>query len=375
MNGKNFLIIVALVILLLSFSSYSNSLYNKVIEFFNSSPEIVATKNKKKVKTLDTYPISLDDDFSVDNRITDISTLSVYNKKLFKLNKIFGIVAREGRRKIKITEYNGEDVTTTNPKTFNENELQSYNVNVSENEARPLLEYLFKKINSLKLKNDKSINKVKLESIDKNDISKTETKDQVKYQLAFRIGYFSNFYDQKLNDKLKKIDNLIIKCEIVGKKNYIEDVFIKEYDSKSNLSLFINKLEIVGIESDGNYLSGYDTINSNYQFLNNSKSDYKKFIKITEPQRPDTFSNEFGSKKDSKSLHAIDKKNAFSVNNNHKRISKKMNEMQRQELITDSIDSLLPDSFREPDVDDSIYSDSSIINTSENINRVLNASV
>lgn len=369
MNFKNLLIIIILIMILLCFSSYSNKIYSKLTEFFNKADYIFDSDKKKSAK-LPRYPISTYDDYSVDNRITDIGSLSLYNKRLNKLTEILGIVAREGRKKIKITDYSGEDIITTQQKSFNTTDSPVYKTSVSEDELRPILQYLFNKINSVK--KDKSQNKLKLVKIDKNDVNKTETKDQVEYQLSFLADYYSNFYEHKINKKIKKIDSLIINCQILVKNNDIDDIFISEksynsklYPKKEGLQFYINKLEIVGIESDEDYLSGYDSINSNYKFLNKPITNHIKNLNINEPEINNDFVNEYGSHKPHSSLSKINKKDYLQINKNYKPLKKKMSKKQKELLITDSIDSLLPDSYREPELEDSLYSTSSQDNTTD----------
>lgn len=278
------------------------------------------------------------------------------------------MVALEGRKKINMEGINGEDYITTEPKDFNPNNMQSYTVSIPAPELKSVLSFLLNKINRYNLK-DGSINKISLIHIDKNDISKTETKDQIKYRLNFLVAYNSNFYNNKINKDIKEIENLILNSEIVGKRNFIEDVFLPEYNNNSQLSLFINKLEIIGIKSDGDYLSGYDTINSNYKFIN-SKPDKTK-VHIPEPTIPETFEKEYGLSNQLPPGNTIQSEKYLTTNNKHIKSNKDLTEKQRELLITDSIDSLLPDSYMEPELDDSLYSSSSE-NVSSDIKVVSN---
>jgi hypothetical protein len=343
MKIKNLLIITILLLILLCFSQYSNKFYNKIKyqarEFFNNMIN--------DIQKIELYP-NLDNNYDVENKLTNRSNININNSNLKKINFIFD----------KITQNNAIN------KSYKK-EILSHNKNdVNEKELGPIVEFFFKKINGFKL-NDGSINKIKLsKKIDKNDVYSIDLKDGLFYKLTFTVSYFSNFYDNiKNGDKLKKIDDLIISTDIIKNKNKVSDIFIdNNYE--------IISLEIIGTKSGGDYLPGYDKINDKFKYLETSSVNNKKFINLLSKMEPSkNFKKKYGVDKLSSTLHILDDNKTFGTK---KYISDETKKLLISDINSESdIDSLLPDSYVDPSnlVLSSSYDDTSEAITSSVTNN------
>ena len=364
MKLKYILIIFILTVTILCFTKYRNIIFTKAIkikELFTEDEEEENLKkndrndNKKKkkdTKTLKSYPVSGNISSSTNNRLTSTGDSTIDDVRLNKLKHILRIVALRGRKQIIIKSLSNKNINYTEPIRFNLKNLPMRQKKVYPNEMKPIMDYILNQINSTKIKNDDSYHKLRLIQLHDNDLIRQETKEEVKYDLSFICKYYSNYFDNKKNNKISKIEDLIINCQIIGKKEYLDDVFITSLKAGKNVKLIINQLEITGIHSNSNFLSGYENSSNNYKLLDNFNSNKQRDIEIKEPTRINMDNNDDNNYINLQNYNP-DKKSMVKINNNYKeKVTKEKNYL-------DSIDSLLPDSYKEPGVNNYLLTEES----------------
>lgn len=359
--------IFILITILLCFTSYRNKLFKKLVkvkELFTEEEENKSDKesNKKKDEIIQkkkssksiikNYPVSGNVSSTIDNRITSTGTNSVDDVRFIKLKHLLKIVALKGRKQIIIKSLSNKDINYTLPIKFNQKNLPMKEKKVYPNEIKPIMDYILDQINSTKLRNDDTYHKLRLIQLDENDVLRQETKDEVKYDIGFIVKYYSNFFNNVKNKKISKIDDLIINCEIIGKKEYLDDIFITSLKAGKNVKLIINQLEISGIFSKNNYLTGYEQKDNSYKLLDNFSTNKSRDYVIPKPKK---IAYDYDDDHNYINLQNYNpnKKSMVKINSNYK---EKKNE---EKSYFDSIESLLPDSYREPGTNNNLLTEDS----------------
>ena len=355
--------IFILIITILCFTQYRNDLFSKILkvkELFTEEEEeedLEDDKNNKnnlkKKKTIKSYPISGNISSKTNNKITSTGENTIDDPRLVKLKNILRIVALKGRKQVLLKSLsNNKEINYAKPIIFNKKNLQIRERIVYPNEIKPIMDYILNQINTTKMKSDDTYHKLRLIKLNENDIIKKETKDEVKYTISFIAKYYSNFFNNKKNKRISKIDDIIFHSEIIGKKKYLDDVFITSLKAGKNVKLLINQLEITGIYSKDNYLSGYDSSNGTYKLLDNFNVNKSRNVEIDEPIRIkyDNDDHSFINLQNYKP----NKKTMVKINSNYQTDNKKS--------YLDSIDSLLPDSYKEPDANNNLLTEESETN-------------
>jgi len=317
MNCKNLIIILIIIGLLF----YLSPLSKKILpEFFEKTKELMDNISKKtKLHNIDTGQKLI----TIKENTDSFNNLEI-------LNKIITKVTKNSRKNKIFKEYYNIDSSKTKTMEFNSKALNVTKNNIDETELIAIINTLLDIINNTEIQSINSNNILKLYKIDKNDIIKTQTSEELKYNLNFIASYYSNFYNNKINKRKKLIDNIIISTELLTLKNIFDNSFL------------INNIKIIPIHSKGNNLSGYDNINSNFKFLENINYDKNKYINHNNKKHTIPFKERYGSEN-----FLVSNK----IDHSYKHVSDNKN--------LDSIDSLLPDSFIEPNQlnNNSDYSD------------------
>lgn len=383
MKLKYILIIFILTITVLCFTKYRNMLFTKAIKIkelfteeeniqektINIKEEEEEDSKKKNSKTIKSYPVSGNISSTTNNRLTSTGNNTIDDSRLNKIKHILHLVALRGRKQIIIKSLSNKDVNYTEPIRFNLKNLQMKQKKVFANEMKPIMDYIFNQINSTKIKNDDSYHKLRLIQLQDNDMTRQETKEEVKYDLSFICKYYSNFFNNKKNKKISKIEDLILSCQIIGKKEYLDDVFITSLKAGKNVKLIINQLEITGIHSNDNFLSGYEGSSSNYKLLDNFNTNKERQLEIKDPIRlaiDDHDDHNYINLQN----YDLDKKTMVKINSNYK---EKQDVIVKEKSYLDSIESLLPDSYKEAGANYLLTEESEELNNpqQQNINRAL----
>jgi hypothetical protein len=385
MKLKYILIIFILTVTVLCFTKYRNMLFTKAIkikELFteeeNKQEETKNTKEgkeeeedskKKNSKTIKSYPVSGNISSTTNNRLTSTGNNTIDDSRFNKIKHILHLVALRGRKQIIIKSLSNNDVNYTEPIRFNLKNLPMKQKKVFANEMKPIMDYILNQINSTKIKNDESYHKLRLIQLQDNDMTRQETKEEVKYDLSFICKYYSNFFNNKKNKKISKIEDLILSCQIIGKKEYLDDVFITSLKAGKNVKLIINQLEITGIHSNDNFLSGYEGSYSNYKLLDNFNTNKERQLEIKDPIRlaiDDHDDHNYINLQN----YDQDKKTMVKINSNYK---EKQDVIVKEKSYLDSIESLLPDSYKEAGANYLLTEESEELNNpqQQNINRAL----
>lgn len=359
MKLKYILIIFILTVTVLCFTKYRNTLFTKAMkikELFTEEEGSSASKEeikneekeevseKKNSKTIKSYPVSGNISSTTNNRLTSTGNNTIDDVRLNKIKHILHLVALRGRKQIIIKSLSNKDVNYTEPIRFNLKNLPMKQKKVFANEMKPIMDYILNQINSTKIKNDDSYHKLRLIQLQDNDMTRQETKEEVKYDLSFICKYYSNFFNNKKNKKISKIEDLILSCQIIGKKEYLDDVFITSLKAGKNVKLIINQLEITGIHSSDNFLSGYEgSSSSNYKLLDNFNTNKERQIEIKDPIRMAIDDHDDHNYINLQNYDP-DQKTMVKINSNYK---ENQAAVVKEKTYLDSIESLLPDSYKE----------------------------
>lgn len=258
MNVKHIIFIVLILIFIYFTFKNNNELFSNLIPKIEKQPV--------------SYPISFQQ-----NVVVNTDDQSMNNDKYFYILKILKQVKQLGNSGYnEPLVFNIPNLPVTKTTITNENISKLY----------PIMNYIMMTMNKLGNGNDIFV------FVNSNHATKDEIDNQVRLRFDIICNYKKKinetYFDGSKKEVIADIGNLIIDTEIIIQKEYIDDIFAKNYDNLDKL--YINILRLNGFGNDdmlpGKNVDNYATYfyyNPDYtnmivdkKFLENKQETEKK---------------------------------------------------------------------------------------------------